>query len=94
MVPGRPSHEDVVMRSVMVALALVVSGSAGGQVPQNPQACALLRADLDEAYNRLITSGESPAAAIAHTERMLEMRRKTGDPCFWPPAVPPLGARR
>jgi len=94
MVPGRPGHEDVVMRSVVVALALVVSGSAGGQVPQNPQACALLRADLDEAYNRLITSGESPAAAIAHTERMLEMRRKTGDPCYWPPAAPPLGARR
>jgi hypothetical protein len=84
----------MVMRSIVVALALAVSGPAVGQVPQNPQACALLRADLDEAYNRLITSGESPAAAIAHAERMLEMRRKTGDPCYWPPPAPPLGARR
>ena len=25
MVPGRPGHEDVVMRSVVVALALVVA---------------------------------------------------------------------
>ncbi len=81
------------MRSVLVALALLASGSAVGQVPQNPQACALLRTDLEEAYNRFITSGESPAAAIALVERMLEMRRKTGDPCYWPPA-PPLGARR
>jgi hypothetical protein len=86
--------EEVVMRSVVVALVMLVSGSAVGQVPQNPQACALLRADLDEAYNRFITSGESPAAAIALAERMLEMRRKTGDPCFMPPAAPPLGARR
>jgi hypothetical protein len=82
------------MRSVLVGLALVVSGSAVGQVPQNPQACALLRADLEEAYNRFITSGESPAAAIALVERMLEMRRKTGDPCYWPPAAPSWGARR
>jgi hypothetical protein len=82
------------MRSVLLALMLVVSGSAVGQVPQNPQACALLRADLDAAYNRFITSGESPDAAIALTERMLEMRRKTGDPCFMPLAAPSLGARR
>jgi hypothetical protein len=79
-----PFHniEEVVMRLLLIALLLVVSGSAVGQVPQTPQACALLRADLDEAYNRFITSGESPAAAIALAERMLEMRRKTGDPCF------------
>jgi hypothetical protein len=81
------------MRSVLVALALVASGSAVGQVPQNAQACALLRADLEEAYNRFITSGESPADAITLVERMLEIRRKTGDPCYWPPA-PSLGARR
>jgi hypothetical protein len=87
------SQRGVVMRSVLVALALVASGSAVGQVPQNAQACALLRADLEEAYNRFITSGESPAAAITLVERMLEMRRKTGDPCYWPPA-PSLGGRR
>jgi hypothetical protein len=87
------SQRGLVMRSVLVALALVASGSAVGQVPQNAQACALLRTDLEEAYNRFITSGESPAAAITLVERMLEMRRKTGDPCYWPPA-PSLGARR
>ena len=81
------------MRSVLVALALAAPGWAVAQVPQNPQACALLRTDLEEAYNRFITSGESPAAAMALVERMLEMRRKTGDPCYWPPAQP-LGARR
>jgi hypothetical protein len=82
------------MRSVVVVLALVVSGSVVAQVPQNPEACALLRADLDEAYNRFITAGHSPAEAIALVERMLEMRRKTGDPCFMPPVAPSLGARR
>jgi hypothetical protein len=91
-----PFHniEEVVMRLFLVALLFVMSGLAVAQVPQNPQACALLRADLDAAYNRFITSGESPAAAIALAERMLEMRRKTGDPCFMPPAAPSLGARR
>jgi hypothetical protein len=78
------------MRLFLVALLFVMSGSAVAQVPQNPQACALLRADLDGAYNRLITAGQSPDAAVALTERMLEMRRKTGDPCYWPPPGPPL----
>jgi hypothetical protein len=82
------SIEDVVMKLSLVALLSLVSGSAVGQVPQNPQACALLRADLEAAYNRFITSGESPATAIALVERMLEMRRKTGDPCYWPPPRP------
>src|SRR5262249_14601046 len=54
----------------------------------NPEACALLRADLDEAYNRFITAGHSPDVAIALVERMLEMRRKAGDPCYWPPPRP------
>ena len=89
-----PGHEEVVMRSVVVVLALVVSGSARGQVPQNPEACALLRADLDEAYNRFITSGYAPAEAMALMERKLEMRRKTGDPCFMPLAAPSFSARR
>jgi len=82
------------MKLFPVALLLVISGSAVAQVPQNPQACALLRADLDEAYNRFITAGHPPDVAIALAERVLEMRRKTGDPCFMPPAAPPLGARR
>ena len=78
------------MRLFLVALSFVVSGSAAAQVPQNPEACALLRVDLNEAYNRFITSGLSPDVAMALTERMLEMRRKTGDPCYWPPPRPPL----
>jgi hypothetical protein len=73
------------MNLFLVVLLFVMSGSAVAQVPQNPEACALLRADLDEAYNRFITAGHSPAEAIALVERMLEMRRKTGDPCYWPP---------
>jgi hypothetical protein len=82
-----PFHniEEVVMRLVLVALLSVMSGSAVAQVARNPEACALLRADLDEAYNRFITSGQPPDVATALTERMLEMRRKTGDPCNWPP---------
>ncbi len=68
-----------------VALLFVVSSSAVAQVPQNPEACALLRAYLDEAYNRFITSGLSPDVAMALTDWMVEMRRKTGDPCYWPP---------
>jgi len=72
------------MRLFLVALLFVMSGSAVAQVPQNPEACALLQADLDEAYNRFITSGLSPDMAMALKERMLDMRRKTGDPCYWP----------
>jgi hypothetical protein len=86
--------QEVVMRLFLVALLFVMSGSAVAQVPQNPEACALLRADLDGAYNRFITAGESPDVAMALTERMLEMRRKTGDPCYWPPprlVLPPAG---
>jgi hypothetical protein len=90
-----PFHniEEVVMRLVLVALLSVMSGSAVAQVPRNPEACALLRADLDEAYNRFITSGQPPDVAMALTERMLEMRRKTGDPCYWPPPRPALPPR-
>jgi len=73
------------MRLFLVALLFLMSGSAVAQVPQNPEACALLRADLDEAYNRFITSGLSPDVAMALKERMLDMRRKTGDPCYGPP---------
>jgi hypothetical protein len=73
------------MKLFWVALLFVMSGPAIAQVPQNPGACALLRADLDAAYNRFITAGHSPDVAMALTERMLEMRRKTGDPCYWPP---------
>ncbi len=76
------------MKLFLVALLVVMSSSAVAQVPQNPEACALLRADLDEAYNRFITSGLPPDVAIALVERMLEMRRKTGDPCYWPPPAP------
>jgi hypothetical protein len=91
-----PFHniEEAVMRLFLVALLFVMLGSAVAQVPQNPEACALLRADLDGAYNRFITAGQSPDVAMALTERMLEMRRKTGDPCYWPPprpALPPAG---
>ena len=82
------------MRLFLVASLFLMSGSAAAQVPQNPEACALLRADLDEAHNRFITSGLPPDVAMALTERMLEMRRKTGDPCYWPPAAPSSGARR
>ena len=53
------------MRLVLVALLSVMSGSAVAQVPRNPEACALLRADLDEAYNRFITSGQPPDVAMA-----------------------------
>jgi hypothetical protein len=86
--------EEAVMRLFLVALLFVMSDSAVAQVPQNAEACALLRADLDGAYNRFITAGEPPDVAMALTERMLEMRRKTGDPCYWPPprpALPPAG---
>ena len=76
------------MRLFWAALLFVMSGPAVAQVPQNPGACALLRADLDEAYNRFITAGHSPDVAIALVERMLEMRRKAGDPCYWPPPRP------
>jgi hypothetical protein len=89
--------EEVVMRLLLVTLLFAMSGSAVAQVPQNPEACALLRADLDEAHNRFITAGHPPDVAMALTERMLEMRRKTGDPCYWPPprsAAPSSGARR
>jgi len=87
-----PFHdiEEVVMRLFLVALLFVISGSAVAQVPQNPEACALLRADLDGAYNRFITAGHSPDVAMALTERMLELRGKTGDPCYWPPPRPAL----
>jgi hypothetical protein len=88
------SIEVVMMRLLLITLFVVTSGSAVAQVPQNPEACALLRADLDEAHNRFITSGLPPDVAMALTERMLEMRRKAGDPCYWPPAAPSLGARR
>ena len=81
------------MRLFLVAL-FVMSGSAVGQVPQNPKACALLRADLDEAYNRFITAGHSPDVAMTLTERMLEMRRKAGDPCYWPPPASSSGSHR
>jgi hypothetical protein len=90
-----PFHniEEVVMRLSLVALLFVMSASAVAQVPQNPKACALLRADLDGAYNRFVTAGQSPDVVMALTEQMLEMRRKTGDPCYWPPpprpALPP-----
>jgi hypothetical protein len=68
-----PFHniEEVVVRLFLVALLFAMSGSAVAQVPQNPEACALLRADLDEAYNRFITSGQPPDVAMALTERML-----------------------
>jgi hypothetical protein len=46
--------EEVVMRLFLAAWLLVMSSSAVAQVPQVPQACALLRANLDEAYNRFI----------------------------------------
>lgn len=82
------------MRWFQVALLVLISGSAVAQVPQNPEACALLWADLDEAYNRFITSGLSPDVAMALKERMLDMRRKTGDPCYWPPPAPSSGAHR
>jgi len=72
------------MKLFLVASLSLMSGWAVAQVPQNPEACALLRADLDEAYNRFITADHSPDVAIALVERMLEMRRKTGDPCYWP----------
>jgi hypothetical protein len=99
-----PLHNivEAVMRLFLLVWLSVMSGWAVAQVPQNPEACALLRADLDEAYNRSITSGLSPDVAMALAERMLEMRRKTGDPCYWPPPRPALprahddgsGARR
>jgi len=82
------SIEGLVMKLFLVASLSLMAGSAVAQVPQNPEACALLRADLDEAYNRFITAGHSPDVAIALVERMLEMRRKTGDPCYWPPPRP------
>ena len=41
------------MRLFLVVSLFVMSGSAVAQVPQNPEACALLRADLDEALNIL-----------------------------------------
>jgi hypothetical protein len=85
--------EELVMRLFLVVSLFVMSGLAVAQVPQNPEACVLLRADLDEAHNRFITSGHPPDVAMALTERMLEMRRKTGDPCYWPPPRPALPPR-
>src|SRR5262245_46408416 len=75
-----PLHniEEEVVRLLLVVSLFVISGSTAAQVPQNPEACALLRADLDEAHNRFITSGLPPDVAMALVERMLEMRRKTG----------------
>jgi len=72
-----------------VASSLYTSQAAFAQTPQNPEACARLRGELNDMTVRLMRNGHTFAEAQDATMRELEMRRLTGDPCFMPPPPPP-----
>jgi hypothetical protein len=65
------------------ALCLCASQAAFAQTPQNPEACAQLRADLGKYIRDLMVIGQTEEReAMYAAETMLEIRRMTGDPCF------------
>jgi hypothetical protein len=68
---------------MLAAACLCASQAAFAQTPQNPEACARLRADLGQYIRDLMVIGQTEEReAMYAAETMLEIRRMTGDPCF------------
>jgi hypothetical protein len=64
-------------------VCLCASQAAFAQTPQNPEACAQLRADLGNYIRYLMAIGQTEERdAMYAAETTLTIRRITGDPCF------------